>query len=123
MISVVSLVSAALQLFYVTNLFVGLYSVMLVFRDDSLVSGGDPKMLDGAISQSLMTIVIGAVVGLVGAALAWYILRDKKSRPDWFVSASRTFAFAWMMFIPIGTTVGFFMLRWRKPAGETQEVT
>lgn len=123
LIPVVSVVSTALQLVYVANLFEGLYSLILIFRDTSFASGGDPKMLAGEISQALMIIVIGAVVGLVGAALAWYVLRDKKSRPDWFVSASRSFAFAWLVFIPIGTIVGFFMFRWRKTGRELQEVT
>jgi magnesium-transporting ATPase (P-type) len=123
LIPVVSVLSAALQLVYVANLFKGLYSLILIVRDTSFASGGDPKMLAGAISQALMVVIIGAVIGLVGAALAWYVLRRKESRPNWFVSASRTFAFAWMVFVPIGTIVGFLMLRWRKAGNEPQEVS
>jgi len=120
---VVSVASAALQLVYVANLFKGLYSIILLVRDTSFATGGDPKMLAGAISQVLMVINIGAVIGLVGVVLAWYVLRDKESRPDWFVSVSKSFAFTWMVFIPIGTVVGFFMLRWRKTDRASQEVT
>ncbi len=123
MISIVSVVSAVLQLVYVANLFKGIYSIILYVRDTSFAGGGDPKMLAGAISQGLMIIIIGAVVGLLGVAISWYVLRDKESRPEWFVSASRSFAFAWMVFIPIGTIVGFFMLRWRKAVREVKEVT
>ncbi len=123
MTSVASVVSAALQLVFVTNLFKGLYSIILLVRDTSFAAGGDPKMLAGAISQALMVIIIGAAIGLFGVALAWYVLRDKESRPDWFVSVSRSFAFVWMVFIPIGTVVGFLMLRWRKTDRASQEVT
>jgi len=123
LIQVVSVVSAAFQLVYVANLFEAGYSVFRLVRDTSFASGGDPKMLAGAISQALMLLIIGAVVGLVGVALAWYVLRNKKSRPNWFVSASWSFALAWIVFVPIGTVVGFFMLRWRKTDSESQVVT
>ncbi len=123
LISVVSVASTAFQLVYVARMFQSFYAIISIFRDPSLTSSGDPKLLAGAISQALMLWILGAIVGLIGVALAWYVLQDKKSRPAWFVSASRSFAFAWMVFVPIGTIIGFLMLRWRKPAGDAQEAT
>ena len=123
LISVVSIVSSIFQLVYVVRMFQAFYMIILIFRDTSLAKTGDPKILAGVISQALMLWVLGAIVGLFGAALGWYVLRDKESRPEWFVSASRSFAFAWMLFIPIGTVVGFFMLRWRDVSRQAKDVS
>lgn len=115
--------SSVFQLIYVARMFQAFYMIILIFRDTSFAEAGDPKMLAGAISQALMLWILGAIVGLIGAALGWYVLRDKESRPEWFVSASRSFAFAWMLFIPIGTLIGFFMLRWRDVSHQTKDET
>lgn len=106
-------ISAVLQLIYVVGLFRCLYWLFFIYRED-IYTIGDPKIMAGMISQALMIVILSAVIGLIGVVLAWYVLRDKQNRPAWFVSVSRSFAFAWLVFIPIGTIVGILIFRWRR---------
>ena len=107
--------STVIQLIYLLSLLGATASTIELIQNDSLWSSGDPKMMAGAISSILMYLIIGAVIGFVGVFLAWLVLRDKKSRPSWFLPVSTFFAWTWMVFVPIGTVIGVFMLRWRRP--------
>jgi hypothetical protein len=104
-----------IQLIYLMSLLGATAASIELIQNDSLWSSGDPKMMAGAISSILMYLIIGAVIGFVGVFLAWLVLRDKKGRPSWFLPVSTFFAWAWMVFIPIGTVIGVFMLRWCRP--------
>ena len=85
-----------------------------------LYESGDPKMLAGAISSVLVTLLIATVVGLLGVLIARPILRQKGDRPQWFLRVSTLLAWAWLVFIPVGTVIGLLMLRWCKaePIGD-----
>ena len=113
--SLTAAASTVIQLIYLLSLLGAITSSIELIQNDSLWSSGDPKMMAGAISAILMYLIIGAVIGFVGVFLAWLVLRDKKSRPSWFLPVSTFFAWTWMVFIPIGTVIGVFMLRWRRP--------
>lgn len=111
-----SATSAIFQLVYVFGLFVFLYSLFFLFRADGPFLAGDARMAAGEVSQALVTFVLRACIGLVGAGLGWYVLRHEQSAPTWFVRFSKSLAFVWLVFIPIGTVLGFFMFRWCKRA-------
>ena len=87
----------------------------------SLYGAGDPKVMAGGISAMIIDFAIGAAVGLVGVFIAWIVLRNKKDRPSWFLPVSTFFAWTWIIFIPIGTVVGFSMLKWRKREEKTEK--
>ena len=112
---VASATSTLFQLIYVFGLFVFLYSIIFALRTDGPFFAGDAKMAAGEISQALVTFGLRATIGLIGAALAWYILRPRRPAPPWFIRTSKILAVAWLVFVPIGTLVGFFMFRWCKP--------
>ena len=113
--SLVAAASTVLQLAYVLTLPEVATSVIKLIQVESLYSSGDPKMIAGAISTIIMDLLIGAAIGLVGVCLAWLVLRNRKERPSWFLPVSTFFAWMWMIFVPIGTVIGIFMLRWRRP--------
>ena len=71
----------------------------------------------GAISSAFVDLLLGVAVGLVGAVLARVVLRDRQQCPPWFVQLSAVFAWAWILFVPIGTVIGVLMLRWRRRPG------
>ena len=114
-----SIISTFLQLLYVAGLFDLFYTLIVVLGGIAAGEFSDPKLAAGEISQATMTLIFLAIFGLVGAALAWYALRDKEKCPAWFISVSKLFAFAWLVFVPVGTIVGFFMFRWRKADSES----
>ena len=113
--SLTAAVSTAIQLIYVLSLLDVITSLIKLFQVESLYDFGDPKMMAGAISTIIMDLLVGAVIGFVGVFLAWLVLRNKKERPSWFLLVSTFFAWTWMIFVPIGTVIGIFMLRWRRP--------
>ncbi len=113
--SLAAAASTAIQLIYVLSLLGFITSMIIVFQVESLYGSGDPKMMAGAISSAVMDFLIGAVIGLVGVFLARLVLRDKKECPTWFLPVSTFFAWAWIIFVPIGTVIGILMLRWRRP--------
>jgi len=113
--SLTAAVSTAIQLTYVWSLLGFIMSLIKLFQIESLNNSGDPKMMAGAISTIIMNLLIGAVIGFVGVLLAWLILRNKKERPSWFLPVSTFLAWTWMIFVPVGTVIGIFMLRWRRP--------
>lgn len=80
-------------------------------------------MMAGALSTVLVRLGIGAILGLPGILLAWIVLRNKDQRPSWFVSASTFFAWAWILFIPVGTVFGILMLLWRRPKTVNESAT
>ena len=113
--SLTAAVSTAIQLIYVLTLLGVITSVIKMFQAVMLNGSGDPKMMAGAISTTIMDLLVGAVIGFVGVFLAWLVLRNKKDRPSWFLPVSTFFAWTWIIFVPIGTVIGIFMLRWRRP--------
>lgn len=108
-------ISLVLQLFYVLALLEAMTTTVKLIQIVSLYGKGDPKMMAGGISVMLVDLFAGAAIGLVGVAIAWWVLRDRKSRPLWFVTTSKVLAWAWIPFIPVGTVIGVLMLRWCKP--------
>ena len=110
-----AIASTAFQLLYVVALVDAIASIIEIFQDPYIISSGDPRMMAGAISAVLVGLGIGAILGLPGILLAWIVLRNKDQRPSWFVSLSSCFAWAWILFIPVGTVFGILMLLWRRP--------
>ncbi len=113
--SLAAAASTILQLIYVLALFGAIKPTIELIQNYSLYYAGDPKMIAGAISSIAVFFLIGVAIGLVGVLLAWLVLRNKKNRPSWFLPVSTFFAWAWMVFVPIGTVVGVLILRWKKP--------
>ena len=117
--SVLAVASTAIQLIYVLSLLGAILSAVKLFQSESVISAGDPKLMAGAISTIILDFLIGAVIGFVGVLMAWLVLREKEDRPSWFLPVSTYFAWAWIVFIPIGTVIGILMLRW----GRTERTT
>ena len=115
-----AVVSTLLQFDYVLNLLAAITQWFKIWQISALYGADDPQMMASAISESFIGLLIGAAVGLIGVFLAWLVLRDKDARPLWFVRLSGFFAWAWMVFLPIGTVVGALMLRWRKSGPQEQ---
>ena len=121
--SLIAVASSVLQLIYVLALLQAITSIIKYFQVQSLYGAGDPKLMAGAISTATIDFLLGALIGLIGVFLAWWVLRDKKQRPSWFLPISTFLAWTWMVFIPIGTIVGVMMLRWRKPESAIETVS
>ena len=81
---------------------------------DSLYGEGDPKLVAGVISSAILSFSVDVLFGLVGALLAWVSLRESGNPPNWFRGVSRFFALFWFPLIPVGTILGFFMLKWAR---------
>ena len=75
----------------------------------------DPRIVWQIRSQYLTEFVVLLVGGLLGAFLAWIALRKTNDRPQWFLRLSAVFGSLWLIVFPIGTAVGYCMLRWRRP--------
>ena len=113
--SFIAAASIATQSFYVLTLAGVVTAASKFFQVDSLWESGDPKLMAGVISQLIIELFVGAAIGLVGVFLAWSVLRSKVTCPPWFLPVSTLFAWAWVVFIPIGTLIGVLMLRWCRP--------
>ncbi len=116
----IAIISAVLQLIYVATLLESISTAIKLFQIESLYGPMDPRMMAGGLSEILVGLAVGVMIGLAGVVLAWRVLRDAEHRPKWFVGASAFFAWAWMVFIPIGTVVGILMLRWRRTESPLQ---
>ena len=118
--SLTAAISTVLQLIYVLTLINAVTYVIWGLHIQSLYEAGDPKVLAGALSSILVTLLLAAIVGFVGVILARPVLREKGSCPQWFLKTTTILAWAWMVFIPVGTAIGLLLLRWRKtePANE-----
>ena len=109
-----AIVAILLQAGYVIDLFL----IPIVFLDQANIAyeagAGDPKLMAGAISTQIVTMLVSAIIGLFGIMLSWFLLKKRNYLPGWFVLISRMFAIAWMIFIPIGTILGFMIFRWSR---------
>ena len=121
--SLIAAASTAFQMIYVWSLLGFGASMFNMFQVGSLYDSGDPKLVSGAVSVIIMDLLIGVVAGFGGVLLAWLVLRQKSDRPSWFLPVSTFFAWAWIVFVPIGTVIGFFMLRWRRPESVGENAT
>ena len=113
-------ISTALQLVYVLTLLNAIGFVIWGLETQLLYESGDPKMLAGALSGVLVTLLVAAIIGVLGVLIARPILRQNNDAPQWFLRVTTVLAWAWLVFIPVGTVIGLLMLRWRKaePIGE-----
>ena len=112
--TVLPIASIVLQLVYVVALLSSLVDISQVFQAGGQFESGDPAKAAGAISQAPTPLIISSAIGLVGVFLAWLALRVKGIRPRWFITAIKVLALTWLVFIPVGTIAGFFMLRWNR---------
>ena len=103
-----------MQLVYVRGLVSFLWTLIAVFGPTGLFWAGDPRIAAGALSQTIIALVLAACVGLIGFALAGYSLRVRRFRPQWFLVTNRVFALAWIVFIPIGTIIGLVLFKWSR---------
>ena len=74
---------------------------------------GDPTIVADLISTLALTLILGIVAGLIGVLLMTVAARVDRPTPVWFLNLSVIFAVAWLFLIPIGTAIGYLMLRWR----------
>ncbi|MDJ0940837.1 MAG: hypothetical protein QNJ00_13835 [Woeseiaceae bacterium] len=110
--TVLPIVSTLFQSLYLLALLE--FAYVLATRLPALYEAGDPRFHAGTIAGLLVNLVLYAAIGLIGALLAYISLRQLPESPDWFRKTSRFFAWAWMPFVPLGTIVGIYMLRWLK---------
>jgi len=120
--SFIAAISAALQLVYVLALLGAITLIAKYSQVMSLYGSGDPKMMAGYLSTVIIDLGLGAIVGFLGVFLAWRVLRNKQERPSWFLPVSTFFAWAWMIFFPVGTVIGLMMRRWRRPVSADEKV-
>lgn len=106
--------STIIQLIYVLALLEAITVTVKTIQIVSLHGGGDPKAMAGAVSQNIINLGFGTLIGLAGVFIAWRVLRNRDDRPGWFLPVSTFFAWAWMVFVPVGTVIGVLMLRWRR---------
>jgi hypothetical protein len=102
------------QFVYVLGLVSLVHTAILVFGPDGLYASGDPRLVAGMLSQSLITFGIATIIGFLGIFCAWYTLKINGVRPAWFTALNKVFAWAWAVFIPIGTVIAFVLLKWNK---------
>ena len=73
---------------------------------------GDPKIMASDVSRALIVYFIGGLLSLAGLGLNAWTLR--RCRPAWFVRWSRFFATLMLLYLPIGTILGIWHLRYIK---------
>ena len=106
--TILVILSASLQLFYLLALFhIGLGA----FHSMELVSSGDPKLVAGTLSASIVKSLIAVVPSILGLLLSVYLTRTVDKLPKWFKSYSRFMSYLWLLFIPLGSFIGYLQLR------------
>ena len=74
----------------------------------------DPRLIAGIISGQLVMVLIWAVPGIIGATLSALLIRKVRYRARWYLAATRFFAYTWLAFVPLGTILGYVLLRWSR---------
>jgi hypothetical protein len=104
----VVILSTILQLFYLLAL---LHIGLGVFNAIEMVSTGDPKLIAGTLSASIVKSLIAIVPSIFGLLLSVYVTRSSDALPNWFKSYTRFMSYLWLLFIPVGTFIAFIQLR------------
>lgn len=120
--SLAPIASTLLQSVYVYGLLELVVTILRFEHIQALYSAGDPKLMAGFISSTILELGITVLIGLVGVGLAWASIRKFDECPPWFLSITKFFGWAWIIFIPVGTVIGVWMLRWQKDS-QPQMVT
>jgi len=101
---VVSIVLQGFLLLSFFSFFSGLYSAFLE------ISTGDPKVMAGHISLGIVTSIIQIIPALIGLFLNIWLIR-RNSDFKLFNNFSKSLAYIWILFIPIGTFFGVKQLK------------
>jgi len=101
---VLSIVLQGFLLLSFFSFFSGLYSAALE------ISTGDPKVMAGHISLGIVTSIIQIIPALIGLFLNIWLIR-RNSDFKLFNNFSKSFAYIWILFIPIGTFFGVKQLK------------
>jgi hypothetical protein len=109
-------------LLYGLMVFHALSSLVDILFIDKLYESGDPRLLAGALSKVLMDLFAGLLFGLLGTGPTLFVLKNRNERPEWFVDFSKYFAWALVVFIPIGTILGVLIFRFLRPVNVDIEV-
>ena len=102
------IVSTVLQLFYLLALFHIGYGLVNTYW---VMSVGDPKLMAGVLSLSIVKSLIAIVPSIFGLLLSLYITRSISLLPSWFKNYTRLMSYLWVLFVPIGTFIGLLQLR------------
>ncbi|WP_165490784.1 hypothetical protein [Bowmanella sp. JS7-9] len=102
------ILSASLQLFYLLALFhIGLGA----FNAMDLVASGDPKLIAGTLSASIVKSLLAAAPSVFGLLLSAHLTRTVGALPKWFKSYSRFMSYLWLLFVPVGSFIGYLQLK------------
>ncbi|MFC6439116.1 hypothetical protein ACFQHU_08950 [Pseudobowmanella zhangzhouensis] len=106
--TILVILSASLQLFYLLALFhIGLGA----FNAMDLVASGDPKLIAGTLSASIVKSLLAAAPSVFGLLLSAHLTRTVGALPKWFKSYSRFMSYLWLLFVPVGSFIGYLQLK------------
>ena len=110
--TVLAVISLLLQSAYVLGLIILVRYAVALNANDWTTFDADPRIVATEQLGLLKDFSFLAAAGGIGFFLAWFTLRIERFRPNWYRAGNQALAVAWVIFVPIGTAMAIFMLRW-----------
>ncbi|MFC3122163.1 hypothetical protein [Agaribacter flavus] len=100
-------VMSLLMLVSALGLVTTLYTVISIFQDMSMFGEGDPKVMAGELSRSILQIVVYLLVSIIGVCCAVISMFVSSYRSRLLFKLWVFSSIVMILTIPLGTVVGF----------------
>jgi len=71
----------------------------------------DPKLMAGELATGITLSLLQVIPALLGLSLSYWSLKKSDTSPKLFVIIFKFYSYLWLLFIPIGTFLGYKQLK------------
>jgi len=77
----------------------------------NMTASSDPRLMAGELSVGITLSLLQIIPAFLGLLLSYWSLKQPDNPPRLYLNICKYFSYLWLMFIPIGTIIGFKQLK------------